>query len=71
VYLYILSPIRLHGIVLNSLSTGTTLPFYLPHVEFNESKHIVEIIIIKVTTQHTNWVRALQDAPSRMPLKIK
>jgi hypothetical protein len=27
--LYIHSPIRLHGVVLNSLSTGTTLPFFL------------------------------------------
>jgi hypothetical protein len=27
--LYIYSPIRLHGVVLNSLSTGTTLPFTL------------------------------------------
>jgi hypothetical protein len=26
--LYIHSPIRLHGVVLNYLSTGTTLPFY-------------------------------------------
>jgi hypothetical protein len=26
--LYIHSPIRLHGVVLNSLSTGTTLPYY-------------------------------------------
>jgi hypothetical protein len=25
--LYIYSPIRLHGVVLNSLSTGTTLPY--------------------------------------------
>jgi hypothetical protein len=28
--LYIHSPIRLHGVVLNSLSTGTTLPLPLP-----------------------------------------
>jgi hypothetical protein len=27
--LYIQSPIRLHGVVLNSLSTGTALPFIL------------------------------------------
>jgi hypothetical protein len=27
--LYIHSPIRLHGVVLNQLSTGTTLPSYL------------------------------------------
>jgi hypothetical protein len=27
--LYIHSPIRLHGVVLNSLSTGATLPVYL------------------------------------------
>jgi hypothetical protein len=27
--LYIHSPIRLHGILLNLLSTGTTLPFYI------------------------------------------
>jgi hypothetical protein len=29
VNLYIHSPIRLHGVVLNLLSTGTTLPFTL------------------------------------------
>jgi hypothetical protein len=28
--LYIYSLIRLHGVVLNELSTGTTLPFTLP-----------------------------------------
>jgi hypothetical protein len=26
---YIHSPIRVHGVLLNQLSTGTTLPFYL------------------------------------------
>jgi hypothetical protein len=31
VNLYINSPIRLHGVVLNWLSTGTTLPFTLPY----------------------------------------
>jgi hypothetical protein len=31
--LYIHSPIRLHGVVLNSLSTGTTLP-YLEHTAY-------------------------------------
>jgi hypothetical protein len=30
--LYIHSPILLHGVVLNQLSTGTTLPFYLIHL---------------------------------------
>jgi hypothetical protein len=28
--LYIYSPIRLHGVMLNSLSTGTTLPITYP-----------------------------------------
>jgi hypothetical protein len=30
--LYIHSPIRLHGVVLNSLSTGTTLPYLYLHI---------------------------------------
>jgi hypothetical protein len=30
--LYIHSPIHLHGILLNSLSTGTTLPYLLPTI---------------------------------------
>jgi hypothetical protein len=30
-HLYIHSPIRLHEVVLNYLSTGTTLPFYVNH----------------------------------------
>jgi hypothetical protein len=34
IYLYIHSPIRLHGAVLNSLNTGTTLPFYKHHISF-------------------------------------
>jgi hypothetical protein len=29
--LYIHNPIRLHGVVLYYLSTGTTLPFFLPY----------------------------------------
>jgi hypothetical protein len=29
VYQYIRSPIRLHGVVLNQLNTGTALPFFL------------------------------------------
>jgi hypothetical protein len=32
VNLYIHSPIHLHGVVLNSLSTGTTLPFMSPEL---------------------------------------
>jgi hypothetical protein len=31
VELYIQSPIRLHGVVLNRLSTGTASPFTLPY----------------------------------------
>jgi hypothetical protein len=30
--LYIHSPIRLHGVVFNQLSTGTTLPFMLLYI---------------------------------------
>jgi uncharacterized membrane protein len=36
--LYIYSAIRLHGVVLNYLSTGTTLPFTLPSLTSSE-KH--------------------------------
>jgi hypothetical protein len=39
--LYIHSPIRVHGIVLNLLSTGTTLTFlYIPYITqyFNKKK---------------------------------
>jgi hypothetical protein len=35
--LYIHSPIRLHGVMLNQLSTGTTLPFFY-YVQFNLAK---------------------------------
>jgi hypothetical protein len=35
--LYIHSPIRLHGVVLNKLSTGTTLPFTFYIMEYTLS----------------------------------
>jgi hypothetical protein len=40
--LYLHSPICLHSIVLNSLSTGATLPFYLYHVPFVRWRALAE-----------------------------
>jgi hypothetical protein len=37
VYLYIHTPIRLHGVVLNYLSTGAALPF----TGYTQNKHLV------------------------------
>jgi hypothetical protein len=31
-WIYTSTPIRLHGVVLNYLSTGTTLPYHLLHI---------------------------------------
>jgi hypothetical protein len=46
VELYLLSPIRLHGIVLNLLSTGTTFPcLYLPPYLFWVSFHFTSLFI--------------------------
>jgi hypothetical protein len=42
--LYIHSPIRLHGVVLNYLSTGTTLP-YLMGVEVYRMSHDVNFCV--------------------------
>jgi hypothetical protein len=42
--LYIHSPLCLHGVVLNSLSTGTTLPLPLHHVLSQE----IDFIFVKL-----------------------
>jgi hypothetical protein len=50
--LYIHSPIRLHGIVLNTLSTGTILPIpYLTLMVFKQFTNLSEIRYAHNTTK--------------------
>jgi hypothetical protein len=63
VELYIHSPIRLHGVVLNQLSTGATLPLlkqyfenqlFTSHVEFD----------VAITHGSSEWSRSLGCSPT-------
>jgi hypothetical protein len=49
VHLYIHSPKRLHGVVLNSLSTGINLPFFFTFTEFTNIFRN-EILRVQCTT---------------------
>jgi hypothetical protein len=51
--LYNHSSIRLHGIVLTELRTGTTLPFYL-FISDIPSKHTTQQEEAPITTKNTN-----------------
>jgi hypothetical protein len=44
IYSVLHSPMRLHGVVLNSLSTGTTLPLLVPLEDLE--RHVACIIIL-------------------------
>jgi hypothetical protein len=47
--LYIHSPIRLHGVVLNSFSTETTLPY--PNIKFNENSFSASRVVKHAETK--------------------
>jgi hypothetical protein len=54
--LYIHSPIRLHGVVLNYLSTGTTLLLPLPYLffPFGATAHIWALAYLHETLRFTS-----------------
>jgi hypothetical protein len=63
-YTYIHSPIRLHGVVLTELSTGTTLPFTIAWI----SDLAQELVAVSMPASHLRFVYSADNKSDGIPV---